>query len=120
TRRIGRDSWSACAGRSPRRSSGASRSSLCGCGSGRESLSGYSSRGAPPVAKTRHAEVLEPIGQIETWTEGLKDPKQKKSEGGIALCPPILSRLRFDPALFRGSGAGAAAARANLTLGRRR
>src|SRR2546421_12249095 len=35
-------------------------------------------------------------------------------EGGLAV-PFEVPRLRFDPALFRGSDAGAAAARANLT-----
>jgi len=37
-----------------------------------------------------------------------------------AACARSELRLRFDPALFRGSDAGAAAARANLTLGQRR
>src|SRR5204863_3270720 len=36
-------------------------------------------------------------------------------EGGLAV-PFEVPRLRFDPALFRGSDAGAAAARANLNL----
>jgi hypothetical protein len=43
-----------------------------------------------------------------------------KKKRGDLLCSFSVSRLRFDPALFRGSDAGAAAARANLTLGQRR
>src|SRR5947209_4504588 len=44
----------------------------------------------------------------------------QSAKGRACWCPLRVPRLRFDPALFRGSDAGAAATRANLTLGRRR
>jgi hypothetical protein len=47
-----------------------------------------------------------------------RDRTEKRAGARLLIC--MVPRLRFDPALFRRGDAGAAAARANLTLGQRR